>query len=342
MSQESEVTCTDDNFFHNEYTAHIVALAQAHAKSSSKNNRTHFIVPSQAQWTSNITQEYERFIAVITQQAVKQGSLRVELPSMREWFVKYNKARVEASQIIEASISSTAPVSVLAAAAEATASIGSISRSNSKIIPINKDDIDHAQPVKTTSSASNPLERKTEVTEESTTQYIDSVTTTDKLAEHFLGLFKAYNVSSAIAASAIDPPSHLSVECLLQLERDIKAEVYNRVKYSHETKDPQTGEIVIACIDYQDYQRSCGVYTECGCYDKYKVPHFFFSMEGMRLSKEQIECMTSDELTLARANASSKSKDTIINCDKNKVSNLITDYMTLIKDFPSASRSCFL
>lgn len=165
----------------------------------------------------------------------------------------------------------------------------------------------NGKPAKTTGHISALM------TEESTTDYAETVTH-EPLTLFFLQLFNLYKVSTA----KIDMPNHLSVDYLQSLEGSIKEEVYNIIKDSRQMKDPTTGEIVIACIDYQDYQRHCGISADCGCALKYLKPHFYYSTAGCPYTEEQIEKM--DHSALVKAREEQREKIRLIDCDNNKVS----------------------
>jgi len=153
------------------------------------------------------------------------------------------------------------------------------------------------------------------LTETTTTKCDDSVTA-QALTHFFFNLFKVYSVANAKP----EFPSHLTPDCMALLKKQLEEAVYHVIKDVQEVRDRESGDIIFASIEYQDYQRACGIEKECKCFEKYKVPHFFYSIKGVHYTRDDVDNMTEEELMQARKDCSLKISDDIIHSDKNKVS----------------------
>jgi hypothetical protein len=153
------------------------------------------------------------------------------------------------------------------------------------------------------------------LTETTTTKCDDSVTA-QALTHFFFNLFKVYSVANAKP----EFPSHLTPDCMALLKKQLEEAVYHVIKDVQEVRDRESGDIIFASIEYQDYQRACGIEKECKCFEKYKVPHFFYSIKGVHYTRDDVDNMTEEELMKARKDCSLKISDDIIHSDKNKVS----------------------
>lgn len=171
--------------------------------------------------------------------------------------------------------------------------------------------------VTTTAQNTQPLIKANSIlTETTTTKCDDSVLAHEALTNFFFNLFKVYSVANAKA----EFPNHLTSESMTKLKKQLEVSVYQLIKDVQEVRDSQSDEIIFASIEYQDYQRACGIEKDCKCFEKYKVPHFFYSIKGVHYTQDDVDNMTEVELMKARKDCSLKISDDIIHSDKNRVS----------------------
>lgn len=163
------------------------------------------------------------------------------------------------------------------------------------------------EPEKTSSNSTAVLSTKVSNAHESAEHNLHILT------NRFQESFKAFK----FAKVRVDAPKGMSANEAETLERSVKENTYQVLKEPLTVKNPVTGEELIACIDYMDYQRHCGAQTGCDCFQRLKVPHFYFAFKGVQHSREQIQAMSPQERI--RARECSQLKGDIIHHERNRV-----------------------
>jgi hypothetical protein len=290
-----------------EYLAHVISLAKEAA-----NRGESLTVPSKEEWKLE-TKEYEAYVEQLVRENVNQGVLVFTAPTKQEWCLKKkNTASAEnverQESIASTNLQSMAPISTIATSTDVINSSIPVDNSALQLT---------AQMTSSTTTNTSPSTGLGQVPSTIIIS-VDESTSTEQLTQHFLKLFKLFNVSTNSAK--IIKPSHLTIDFIEQTQREIEEEVYRIIKDCREVADPDTKQIMIASIDFQDYQRKCSILSECQCQQKYKKPHFYFSMNPVHLSADQINSMSAVERKAAREQARALPVEQIITYNRNQVS----------------------
>jgi hypothetical protein len=321
MSQGQE---SDIDFFPQAYTDYLVDYAQTMVNDGKEKADKMDIIPYET-WYKSLETEFKKHIAKVVQEAVASKLQSVPLMTMRSWF---QNVHTSSTQVQPRKNDTPFPLmtvqTVQQAAIHATDSmlmtagtgVQPLTNYENKTSPA-PDPLNFVllqpQLINTNSVALRPKEAN------------EDYCLVEKLTKYFDEIFKLYKINSS--SSMIAPPKHLSIEAISHLTIKIKEEVFNTIKEPKQVQDANSGEITMACVDYQDYQRGCGISTDCGCYEKFKVPHFYFSTRGVPFTEEQIAKMSPQQIQEART--STHVKAPILNCDKNRVSKNCLAYQPL-------------
>jgi hypothetical protein len=283
-----------------EYLAHVISLAKEAA-----NRGGSFTVPSKEEWMHE-KKEYEAYLERLIRDNVNQGVVTLILPTKQEWY--FNKQTEAATNLQLIAPISTTSTDVL----NAYKPIADVNEATSAQF------VSSAVISTSPSTAPNQLPS---IFDDSSRQdnskqkiYADE---NEQLIQHFLKLFKLYSVTNS--TTRIIEPLHLTVKCLQEIKTSIETEVYTIIKECDQVTDPDTKQIVMASIDYQDYQRSCSITTDCQCQERYRKPHFFFSMNPITHSADEVDKMSPHERSKARERGRVKTIVPVINYDKNLV-----------------------
>lgn len=311
MSQGQE---SDTVFFKQAYTNYLVHLTQTMVKDGKAKADKMDIIPYET-WYVSLETEFTKHMTKAVEEAVARKSQSIPLMTMRSWFQNVHTSSSSQNQEPNNLSSAFTMENVHKAAELATTSLA-MSTTEQPLVATNI----------VTSPSSSVIAQQQQPANLCPQLALFNVQTNksnesnlvELLANFFAKIFKINKISSASDAKSYRPPNHLTYDYISTLTHKIMQVVYDTIKEPTEVHNHETNEIVIACVDYQDYQRACGISVDCGCYKKFKVPHFYFSINGVHHTREQVEMMS--DIDRQKAKASNHVKQQIVNGDKNRVS----------------------